>query len=156
MGLLWQSCEALLCACCLTCDSTSCTYAATHHRAYMPALTSATVQLLQLSLTVVACPCLRRSVRSATVCEPVLGGWQVLYAEREFMAAQLRSSKAHNSALVRDIQHLQQQLLVAGITPGTAEQTCATQTAKQAGSPRWSSDSFLNTVPDDIFADANR
>ncbi|KAK9816490.1 hypothetical protein WJX72_000928 [[Myrmecia] bisecta] len=70
---------------------------------------------------------------------------QLLYAEREFMSAQLRDSNQHASAVLTENDMLRQQLIDAGITPVEAP-------ALTMGDGRASMDS----INDEIFADANR
>lgn len=70
---------------------------------------------------------------------------QILYAEREFMAAQVKSANANGAALSKEVAHLKSQL---GIVEGSALEGQLQEALL--------SQSSSGSISNDIFADANR
>lgn len=71
---------------------------------------------------------------------------QILYAEREFMAAQIKSANANGAALSKEVAHLRSQLGIAqGSSPQGHLQEALLSQSSSSGS-----------ISNDIFADANR
>lgn len=71
---------------------------------------------------------------------------QILYAEREFMAAQMKSANANGAALSKEVAHLKSQL---GISQGSSPRG-------QLQEALLSQSSSSGSISNDIFADANR
>ena len=70
---------------------------------------------------------------------------QILYAEREFMAAQIKSANAHNASLSKEVTQLKQHLASAQENPPQGQFQDALLSGSSSGS-----------ISHDIFADANR
>lgn len=77
---------------------------------------------------------------------------QILYAEREFMAAQIKSANANTASLSKEVTSLKRRLaaLQEAPTGGHAQETSGGQLQE----PLLSSSS--GSISNDIFADANR
>lgn len=71
---------------------------------------------------------------------------QILYAEREFMAAQIKNANANSAALSKEVADLKSQLAAAqGASPRGQLQEALLSQSSSSGS-----------ISNDIFADANR
>lgn len=70
---------------------------------------------------------------------------QILYAEREFMATQIKSANANGAALSKEVAHLKSQLSTAqGASPRGLQEALLSQSSSSG------------SISNDIFADANR
>ena len=79
---------------------------------------------------------------------------QILYAEREFMGAQIKNANANNMALSKEMAHLKSQLAAVPMSAaiGPSQEVPEGQLHEALLSRSSSSGSISN----DIFADANR
>ena len=77
---------------------------------------------------------------------------QILYAEREFMAAQIKSANANTASLSKEVASLKRQLaaLQEAATGGHVQEASGGQLQEALLS------SSSGSISNDIFADANR
>ena len=78
---------------------------------------------------------------------------QILYAEREFMAAQIKSANSHGAALSKEVASLRSQLASVQSSPRGRLQEAP---GGQLQEPLLSQSSSSGSISNDIFADANR
>lgn len=79
---------------------------------------------------------------------------QILYAEREFMGAQIKNANANNAALSKELTQLKSQLAaVQGISASGPTQEVPEGQLQEA---LLSQSSSSGSISNDIFADANR